>query len=97
MTHVIHPEADAEFADAIRYYTEIDPQLGIDFYREVERVIREICARPQRFRRFDPPARRALTERFPYAIIYLEQPDGILIVAVMHGVREPGYWRSRLT
>jgi hypothetical protein len=26
--HAIHAEADAEFAEAVRYYTNIEPQLG---------------------------------------------------------------------
>ena len=96
MTHSIHPEADAEFTEAIGYYAEIDPSLGAEFFREVERVIREICVQPKRFRQIDPPVRRALTEKFPYAIVFLERPQGILIVAVMHGMRRPGYWRSRV-
>jgi len=96
VTHIIHPEADAEFAEAVGYYAVIDPRLGVEFYREVERVIREVCAQPRRFRPIHPPVRRALTERFPYAIVFVERPTGILILAVMHGMRRPGYWRSRL-
>lgn len=96
MTHVIHPEADAEFAEAVTSYSAIDPQAGIRFYREIERLIREICAQPQRFWRFSPPVRRALSTEFPYSVVYLEQPDRVWIVAVMHAKRQPGYWRTRL-
>ena len=66
------------------------------FYREMERLIHGGCADPQRFRKFDPPARRHLSAQFPYAVIYLEKPDHIWIVAVMHLKRRPGYWRQRL-
>ena len=97
MTHGIHPDADAEFAEAVGYYAGIDPRLGVEFYREVERVIGEICVQPRRFRQIDPPVRRALTEKFPYVIVYVEQPAGVLVLAVMHGMRRPGYWRSRLS
>jgi hypothetical protein len=31
--HAVHPEADAEFADAVRYYSKIAPNLGVRFYR----------------------------------------------------------------
>ncbi len=31
----------------------IDPRLGIDFYREVERVIRQICAQPKHLRNYE--------------------------------------------
>ena len=96
MRYAIHPEADAEFAEALRYYAEIAPDLAVRFYREMERLIRDVCAHPERFRKFDPPARRHFSAEFPYAIIYLEQPDRVWIVAVMHMKRGPGYWRQRL-
>ena len=63
----LHPDADAEFADAVRYYSEIDPDLGVRFYREIERLIRDVCAHPEHFRKFDPPARRHISAEFPYA------------------------------
>ena len=40
--------------------------------------------------------RRRLTRRFPYAVVFVELPDEIRVVAVAHGRRRPGYWRGRL-
>jgi len=94
--HAIHPEADAEFTDAIRYYAEIARELGIRFYREMERLIREVCVHPERFRMVDPPARRHFSAQFPYAIIYLVKADHVWIAAIMHMKRKPGYWRERV-
>ena len=96
MRHAIHPEADAEFAQAVRYYADIDPQLGARFYDEIVRVITVVCQQPDRFRRFSPPARRALARKFPYSVVFLDEPDRVWIVAVMHAKRRPGYWRERL-
>ena len=42
----LHPEADEEFAEAVRYYSEISPELGVRFYREMERLFREACVDP---------------------------------------------------
>jgi len=94
--HLLHPEADEEFTGIVRYYSEIAPELGVRFYREMERLFREICGDPERFREFDPPARRHFSRDFPYAVIFLAKPDFIWIVAVMHMKRRPGYWRERL-
>jgi len=94
--YAVHPEADEEFAEAVRYYSEISPELGVRFYREMERLFGEICADPERFRKFDPPARRHLSRDFPYAVIFLDNPGYVWIVAVMHTRRRPGYWRARL-
>lgn len=96
MKERFHPDALDEFDEAGRHYASIDADLGSQFYREIERLIREACGEPQRFRRFDPPARRNFSRSFPYAVIYLEKPDYLWIVAVMHMKREPGYWKSRL-
>jgi hypothetical protein len=41
--------------------------------------------------------RRVLTNRFPYAIIYLEYGDETLVVAIAHTSRRPGYWKNRMT
>ncbi len=40
--------------------------------------------------------RRKVLARFPYSLLYLEGPDYIRIVAVMHHRRRPGYWVERL-
>jgi len=94
---ILHPEADKEFAEGVRYYAEINLELGERFYEEIERLIREACADPQRFHQFDLPARRHFSRWFPYAIIYLEEPTYLWIVAVMHMKRQPGYWKPRLS
>jgi toxin ParE1/3/4 len=93
---LLHPEADEEFAGAVRYYSEISPDLGVRFYREIEQLFREICAASTRFRKFDPPARRHLSRDFPYSVIFFEKSDYLWIIAVMHMKRHPGYWRGRL-
>jgi toxin ParE2 len=92
----LHPEADEEFAGAVAYYSAISPELGVRFYREMERLLLEISADPQRFRKFDPPARRHFSNDFPYAIIFVEKPDCIRVVSIMHMHRKPAYWRNRL-
>ncbi len=96
MPHVFHPEADAEYAEAAAYYAERGTELGGRFYDEIERVIAEIDAAPHRFRRYDPPARRNLARDFPYAVVYIDEPDWVWIVAVMPLHRDPDYWKHRL-
>jgi toxin ParE1/3/4 len=94
--HIFHPEADEEYVRAVQYYADIALGLGVRFHDEMEWLIREVCANPERFRKFDPPARRNFSRDFPYAVIFLDKPDVIWIVAVMHMKRRPDYWRGRL-
>jgi len=93
---VIHPEADAEFTAAAEHYTAISPGLGGRFYDEIDDLIAEIQRAPLQYRPYDPPARRNLARHFPYAVVYLDEPDRVWIVAIMHLHREPGYWKYRI-
>ena len=94
--YAFHPEADEKYAQAARYYARINAELGGRFYNEIERLIRDIRNQPDCFRLFDPPARRHFSDVFPYAVIYVNQPDRIRILAVMHMSRQLGYWKSRI-
>ena len=94
--HAFHGEAEEEYANAAEYYARPDPELGRRFYDEIERLIRDIRQQPERFRVFDAPMRRHLSDVFPYAVLYVDQPDRILIMAVMHLKRRPDYWKKRL-
>lgn len=91
-----HREAEAEFLEAVRHYSEKSPELGLRFYISTQELIDEVRAAPQRFRTILPPCRRHFRLPFPYAVIYVERPDCIFIVAVSPFKREPGYWRDRL-
>ena len=93
---IFHPEAGAEYTQAVEYYAGIRSDLGNRFYDEIERLVSEIGRHPDRFFRFSPPARRALSREFPNSVVYLEQSDGVWIVAVMHAKRRPDYWKHRL-
>ena len=91
-----HPEAAEEYAAAARHYARINLELGGRFYDEIERLIADLRGQPDRFRLFDPPARRHFSKVFPYAVVYLDQPDRVWILAVMHFKRRPGYWKTRI-
>lgn len=93
---LFHPEARLELTAAGRYYAERSDEVARNFYAEIDGVLAEVQARPRLRRVFDPPARRHFGGIFPYAVIYLERPDDIWIVAVMHFKQRPGYWRERL-
>ena len=94
--HIFHPDAGAKYTSAVQSYADIAPEPGNRFHDEIERLIHEVRRQPERFFRFSPPAQRALARKFPYSVVYLNQPDHVWIVAIMHAKRRPGYWRERL-
>lgn len=43
-----------------------------------------------------PTCLRVIRLPFPHALIYVDRPDEVFIVAVSPFKRDPGYWRDRL-
>jgi plasmid stabilization system protein ParE len=95
MKYFFHPAAKKELVDAVKYYNECGSGLGYIFMDEVETTIRRIMQHPKAWSKISKNARRCLTRRFPYGIIYQEVEKNILVIAVMHLKREPDYWKSR--
>jgi toxin ParE1/3/4 len=91
-----HLEALEEYQEAVLYYAERDEALALRFTDAVEDTIRQILEAPLSWRVLDDDVRRCLTRHFPYGVLYTVEADFILIVAVMHGRREPGYWKRRI-
>lgn len=96
MTHFFHPEAAAEFEEAVRFYQERGRTLGDRFAAEVRTAIRRIVETPERWGKLEEDVRRCLVRVFPYRVLFTIERDYILIVAVAHARREPGYWKHRL-
>jgi plasmid stabilization system protein ParE len=92
MRHEFHPQALNEYREAAHWYNEREPLLALKFVDEVESTIRRVLDNPKRFRVVDEDVRRCLT----HVVLYTIEHSFVLIVAVMHCAREPGYWKNRL-
>lgn len=93
----LHPDAAAELDDAALWYEQEQSGLGGAFLSEVSRAIATIEGAPAAWTLFRKSRRirRFLLTRFPYALLYRADVDAIVIVAVAHTKRLPGYWRAR--
>ncbi len=96
MRYEFHADALAEYVEAAEYYADCQPGLELRFMDSVESVIGQILEAPARWPIIEDDVRRCLTRVFPYAIVYTIEPEYVLILAVMHCHREPGYWRRRV-
>ena len=93
-----HPAASAEVIAAAEWYELAHEGLGLDFSAEVEAAVARIALSPSRWpvNRVDARTRHVGLRRFPYSVVYRLLADAVIIVAVVHDRREPGYWSSRL-
>jgi toxin ParE1/3/4 len=96
MKHAFHPDAFAEYAAAACAYDAGQPGLGERFIVSLEAAIESICQAPERWPTLEQDIRRRLLRVFPYAVLYTIEDGHVLIVAVMHCHRKPGYWRTRV-
>ena len=93
----IHPEAEAELANAALWYESKRAGLGADFVAEIDEALEQIAEAPMNFPtwREARPFRRLVVRRFPYLVFFTVSDDVIQILAFAHAKRRPGYWKDR--
>jgi hypothetical protein len=96
-----HPEAMAELLADADWYAERDVVLGERFELAVRIAIDAVLDAPNTWATWpgwkrEPTVRSKGVTGFPYRVVYLVGTDVVVIVAVAHAKRRPGYWRERL-
>lgn len=93
---VFLPEAEQEMIEAALYYQSQASGLGVDFLSEIEHATKSIAAFPNTYPILEGQLRRRLVRQFPFGILYRVDPDEIVVIAVAHTRRRPGYWKKRI-
>ena len=94
MTVEFMASATAELEDAVEWYDQQSYGRGNELRAEVTRAIERILIFPNGWARLSKRTRRCQTKKFPYGVIYQVRGDTILIVAIAHLSRKPGYWQG---
>jgi len=92
----VDDQAWAEVEAAFRWYGERSDDASSGFLLEVIESFETIAAAPERWPESLYGTRRYLLHHFPFSIVYLDESDVVIIVAVAHGRRKPGYWKERV-
>ncbi len=87
--------AEQEFVMAVNYYNDQCQGLGYEFAAEISRTMERIVSFPQAWTKISPRARRCLTNKFPFGVLYQIRDDTILVIAIMHMKRDPIHWENR--
>jgi plasmid stabilization system protein ParE len=96
MNYYFLEPAKQELEEVVAYYEQQREGLGEEFALEFKSALQRILNHPLAWTTLSKNIRRCRTNRFPYGIVYNLQGDDIVIVAVMHLHRKPGYWKDRL-
>ena len=96
MTRIVFFEpAEEEMLAAARFYENQAPGLGQDFLAQVQHTGDLIAENPRSGGIMRGDIRCRLVSRFPFGILYHIDPTEIVVIAVMHLRRRPGYWLDR--
>ena len=90
-----HGEARLELLDQISYYEKEQPGLGQRFRAEIESAVALAASQPFIGSRYKYGTRRVFPRKFPCSVVYIPRDSEIVILAVAHFRRKPGYWRTR--
>ena len=91
-----HRLATNDYDDAVKWYAERSASTAQRFKEAVDEAILRISQAPESLPRISGHYRRVRVQRFRYILVFRQrQPDEMVIVAVAHTSRRPGYWRRR--
>lgn len=97
-----HPEALAELRADVAWYEERGAGLGDRFEDAVDEVLDTVRDWPESGAMWPgwdsiPVVRSRRVAGFPYRLVYLAQPSELVVLALAHDKRLPGYWKERVS
>jgi plasmid stabilization system protein ParE len=88
-------QALVEAEAAARWYADRSPRAAARFSEELDEAESAILDHPHAWLPDDGGTRRYLLRRFPFSVVYRVEASRVVILAVAHARRRPGYWRHR--
>ena len=92
----VHESAEEELTATALYYESRETDLGEEFLRQLALSFDRIHEHPLSYRTVFDEYRRCLMTRFPHGVVYRIEDERVLVFAVAHVRRRPGYWRDRV-
>ena len=91
-----HEAAEDELLHEIGYLELQSPGLGRRFFTEVQRAENRIAEFPESAPEIASGIRKCVLRKFRFSLIYSIERDSLLVLAVAHQSRRPGYWFRRV-
>ncbi len=93
---LISEGAEDDYVESLRWYSERSQRAADGFEAEFDQALEAIAENPDRYPTCDARHCFYLMKRYPFQVIYRQaNEDDLLIVAVAHTSRRPGYWSKR--
>ena len=88
--------ATDELRDALSWYRQRNPRAAELLWIRVQEARHSVMLFPEAAPLIGPGLRRFILSGFPYDMIYAVHDSEIVILAIAHHSRRPGYWRTRV-
>ena len=97
----VPPAVQAEIAEAADWYDERQSGVSHEFGQALEDAYASILRDPASFPRHEQyrgplDIRRSPLKRFPYDVVFVDEPVELVVLAIAHHRRDPLYWVDRL-
>ena len=92
---VVNEDAELDLQETVTWYEEQRSGLGADFLKCFKEAMTYVSRYPNLYPVIHADIRRILIRRFPYGVFYLNEPDQIVIIGIVHDKRDPRVWKSR--
>ena len=97
----LHEAARAEYLEALHWYRAGNPEAARRFRMAIRAAVATLRVEASQWPLVptvpEPlDVRRVLVKDFPYAVVFMVVETGVVIIAVAHGKRRPGYWHDRV-
>lgn len=87
--------ARRDFDESFDWYVARSTQTAVRFADSVDAALMKVAENPTRIDSLDGVHRECPLKRFPFRIVYRVIENHVLVVAIAHSKRNPGYWRDR--
>jgi plasmid stabilization system protein ParE len=94
---ILTEPAKRDLADATDYYESVSPGGGVRFLQRYEKAVSRILQSPRGLPKYYWRTRLCPIGRSYYGIVYRPVRKDIYVLGIICVIREPGYWKSRVT
>jgi plasmid stabilization system protein ParE len=88
--------ARRDFDESFDWYSERSTQAAVRFANAVDAALTQIATNPTCVASPDGVHREFPVKEFPFRIVYRLIENRVLVVAIAHVKRRPGYWNERV-
>jgi plasmid stabilization system protein ParE len=90
-----HAGARRDFDQSFDWYARRSTRAATGFATAIDDAVAEIVENPERFPGTRAGCRYCSLKRYPFRIVFRHTHHRVVIVAVAHAKRRPGYWSKR--